>query len=394
MALFAMAVMVGPALGPTLGGAIVDNAHWSWIFFINIPVGLLGLFMVWRFVEEPEDVKAQLRAEAVRQRKHMDWSGIALLWVALIAVQFVLEEGQAEDWFSSDLILGMSALGLVALIGFVIRELHAPMPAVNLRLFRDRTFAFGTLASAATFAVLMSGMFLLPLFMQELLGFTATQSGFALMPRTLVMLVCMPIVGKLYSRFSPAVFAGIGLVLSAVGQYFLSKLTLEAGSSQIIWAIGLQGVGMSMMLVPINTVAMAGIPRHRLADAAGMNSLLRQIGGSIGLAIFATLLSRYGIQATSALRDHVQPERLEVMARLAGAQAQAALHGIDPTAAHELALRSLAGATQRQGMVLAFEKLFLVGALLFLAVLPLVLLLRTRKATAGAPPAEAAHVEV
>ena len=173
MALFSVAVMIGPAVGPTLGGWIVDNFHWSWIFFINLPVGLIGLAMVTRFVEEPEDIRLANRAEAVKQRKNMDWLGIALLWTTLATLQYVLEEGQADDWFQSDLILFMSFVALFAAAGFVVRELTAPSPAVNLRLFKDRTFASASLVSAAVMSVMMSGMFLLPLFMQELLGFTA-----------------------------------------------------------------------------------------------------------------------------------------------------------------------------------------------------------------------------
>ena len=204
MALFAMAVMIGPALGPTLGGIIVDHFHWSMIFFINVPVGLLGMFMVWRFVHEPEDLKEKARLEAIAQRRHMDWLGIALLWTSLIALQYLLEEGQSSDWFESPIIVITTLVAAFTAVAFVVRELTAEVPAVNLRLFKDRTFASGSLATAGMFAVMMSGMFLLPLFMQELLGFTATQSGLALMPRTLAMVAAMPFVARLYPKIGPA----------------------------------------------------------------------------------------------------------------------------------------------------------------------------------------------
>jgi DHA2 family multidrug resistance protein len=391
MALFAMAVMIGPAVGPSLGGFIVDNFHWSWIFFINVPVGIFGLFMVWRFVEEPADLKAAMYAEAVKQRKNVDWSGIALLWTALASIQYVLEEGQADDWFESPLIVWLSMLALVAGAAFIVRELTAPVPAVNLRLFLDRTFASGTVVSAAMFAVMMSGMFLLPLFMQELLGFSATQSGMALMPRTLAMLFCMPIVGRLYNRVPPSALAISGLTIMGYGQYMLGGLTLQSSNVDIISAIVLQGVGMSLMMVPLQTVALSTTPRHRLPDATGLSSLMRQLGGSIGLAIFATLLSRYGVQIRSTLSAQVIAERPIVIGRLAQIQTGLIGRGLDAASAHELALRSLGGTVAREAMVMAFEKLFVVGAMAFVIVLPLLFLLRAPK---SAPAAALPHVEM
>ncbi len=391
MALFAMAVMIGPALGPTLGGLIVDHFHWSWIFFINVPVGILGFFMVSRFVHEPEDLKAQARIEAQKQRAHMDWLGIALLWTFLIALQYLLEEGQADDWFESPLIVVVALVAVFAMLGFVARELTAVVPAVNLRLFADRTFASGTLASAGMFGVMMSGMFLLPLFMQELLGFTATQSGLALMPRTLAMLVCMPIVARLYQRTTPAVLASVGLIITAYGQFILSGLNLDSSAGAIMGSLLLQGVGMSMMMVPLQTVALSTIPRERMSDATGLSSLMRQIGGSMGIALFATILGRSGVIASAGLRAHLVAERPEVQARLLGTEASLMARGMDAAAAHTMALRSLAGTVARQGMVLAFDHLFVVGAICFACVLPMILLLRRPPAAVISAPV---HVEV
>jgi DHA2 family multidrug resistance protein len=390
MALFAMAVMVGPALGPTLGGFIVDNFHWSWIFFINVPVGIFGFFMVTRFVHEPDDLKAQARQEAEKQRRHMDWLGIALLWGSMIALQYLLEEGQSHDWFESEEIVLAAIVVVFGLAAFVVRELTAVAPAVNLRLFADRTFTSGTLASAAMFAVMMSGMFLLPLFMQELLGFTATQSGMALMPRTLVMLVCMPVVARLYRNMSPAVMGGAGVLVAAFGQFTLGSLSLDSGAGHVMTALVLQGVGMSMMMVPLQTVALSTIPRERLADATGLSSLMRQLGGSFGVAMFATILSRSSVPGMAAVRAHLVLERPEVQARLAAARGGLMARGLDFVTASETALKSFAGMVARQGMVLAFDRLFVVGAICFACVLPFVLLLRRPKQA----PATPVHVEV
>src|SRR3954447_15496122 len=193
MALFGMAVVLGPAFGPTLGGYIVDNYSWPWIFYINVPIGIISLLMVSRFVHEPEDVRAAMHMMAERQRKNMDWSGIALLFIGLGTMQYVLEEGNRNDWFQSGEIKLIMLVAIVSLVALVIRELSARVPAVDFSLFRDVIFTSGTLVGAVMFAMLMAVTFLLPLFMQFLLGFTATQAGIALMPRSLTMLVVMPI---------------------------------------------------------------------------------------------------------------------------------------------------------------------------------------------------------
>lgn len=393
MALFAMAVMVGPAIGPTLGGFIVDNFHWSWIFFINIPVGIFGLFMVWRFVDEPEDIKQHARAEAQRMKGHMDWLGIGLLWTTLIALQYVLEEGQSEDWFDSNWVVAATIVSVFSAIAFIVRELTAEVPAVNLRLFKDRTFTSGVIASSAMFAVMISGMFLLPLFMQELLGFTATDSGLALMPRTLVMLVAMPIVARIYNYLPPWLMGGVGLLLNVYGQWRMSGLTLVSGSSDIISAIMLQGIGMALMMVPLQTIALSTIPRHQMADATGLNSLIRQIASSMGLAAFATLLSRYSVVSRESLRAHIVAERPEVLDRIHAVTAALMARGMDAASAQHAALASLYGTATREASAMAFEKLFATGALLFFLVLPLILTLRLPKELRNKSP-KPVHIEM
>ncbi|MBU8898679.1 MFS transporter [Corallococcus sp. H22C18031201] len=392
MAVFAMAVMVGPAIGPTLGGYIVDNWHWSWIFFINVPVGILGFFMVVRFVHEDEDLRAAAQAEAARQRKHMDWAGIILLCVGLAALQYLLEEGQSHDWFDSALITGCTLLAVTCLIAFVIRELTAVAPAVNLRLFKDPVFASGTMLNSVVFAVLMASMFLLPLFMQELLGFTATQSGLALMPRTLVMLAMMPLAGRMYGRVPARVMVVAGIVLAGLGAYQMGGFSLDTGARNIISAIALQGVGFSLLFVPLSATALSNVPRERMADATGLNSLLRQIGGSVGLAIFATMLTRHTVEAKAAIAAHLTPERVEVAARVAMMQKGLMARGLDVVSAKAASLQMLAGSVSRQAAVLAFDRLFVLAAALFVVVLPLVYFLKA--APSGGAPQEKPHIDV
>lgn len=401
MGLFSVVIAVGPAIGPTLGGYIVDNFHWSWIFLINLPIGLLGFLMVWRFVEEPEDVRAANRAAAVLQRRDMDWAGIGLMWVGLAALQFVLEEGQRQDWFESREILLFTLVAGFTLAAFVLRELTAPAPAVDLRLFLDPVFTSGAVLGGVMFFILIANMFLLPVFMQEMLGFTAMQSGLALMPRTLVMLVAMPLVGRLYNRVSPRTLIAVGLILLGLGVYRMMHVSLDTGTDDIIASVMLQGLGTSLLFVPLNIVVFDNVERARLADAAGLNALMRQIGSSVGLALFATLMTRYTAQAQVGLSAQVYAERPELSERLSSAMGGLVASGVGGYEAVEGGLRLLSVTLQRQAALLAFNRLFALSALLFVLALPLLAFLwvspghKPRPAARGEAPNEVhADVEV
>jgi DHA2 family multidrug resistance protein len=381
MALFAMAVMLGPALGPTLGGWIVDNYSWPWIFYINVPVGLLGLSMVVAFVHEDEDIVAKNRVLAEKQRRDVDWWGIGLLILGLCALQYFLEEGQRNDWFESTTITAAFVVAVVVIAAFLIRELTCEVPAVNIRLFKDPVFLSGTLIGALMFALLMATMFLLPLFMQTLLGFTATDAGFALMPRVFVMMIATPIVGRIYNTVSPRIVIAAGIAFIAWSAFSMSHFTLESGQRDVIWAIMTQGIGFSCLFVPLSTVALSAIPRHKMADATGLNSLFRQVGGSVGLAVGATMLTRYGGVARSALVAHVTGADPAATDRVAMMTKAFAARGVDTVAAHDMALRALDGVVERQATLLAFDRVFLLAGLSFLVVIPLLLFLKTPEET-------------
>jgi DHA2 family multidrug resistance protein len=385
MAVFGMAVVIGPAVGPSLGGYIVDNYSWPWIFFINVPVGLLALTMVSSFVHEPEDIRAAQMATVKERRANLDWIGIALLSIGLAALQYVLEEGNRDDWFASRVISGLTLLSAVALATFVVRELTAPMPAVDLTLFKNRVFAAGTLVGGVMFSLLMAVTFLLPVFMQELLGFTAAQSGNTLMPRALIMMVITPIVGRTYNHISPRIVVSFGVTSVAISTWMMSHYTLATSQAGLIGALLVQGVGFSCLFVPVATMALSQIPRHRLADATGLNSVVRFIGGSVGLAIFATLLTRRTTAVGAVLGTHIVAGTPALDLRLAGAQRMLEGIGASPGAAHEGAVRMVAGALGRQAAVISFEQVFLLTGLSFLCVLPLVYFLkRPREAAVGA----------
>jgi len=377
MALFGMAVVLGPAFGPSLGGYIVDNYSWPWIFYINLPVGVFALFMVQRFVQEPEDIRAANLVIAEKQRQHMDWAGIALLAIGVATLQYVLEEGNRNDWFDSRLITGVAIVSVFTIVAFVIRELTAPVPAVDLTLFRDPVFTSGTLVGAVMFAMLLSITFLLPVFMEELLGFTAVQAGVALMPRSLVMMVAMPIVGRFYNRVSPRLTVAFGVGLFAISAYKMSHYTLDTTAGDVVDVLMIQGVAFSCLFIPLTTVALTSIPRHKLTDATGLNSLLRQIGGSMGLAVFASLIPHFSRQAMTSMAANLTPGRPEVVGRFAAISQALERRGYDAWSARAAAGRVLGGIIGKQAMVLTFEKLFLLSGILFLFVLPLLFFLKS-----------------
>jgi len=373
MAMFAMVVMIGPAIGPVLGGYITDNYSWPWIFYINLPVGVIGIMMTVQNVHEPEDVRVANRARAELARRNLDVAGIVLMVIGVGALQYLFEEGPQQDWFDSLEIQIAAFTCVVALTAFVIRELTATAPVVNLRLFKDPTFASATVVAFVMFGMLMGSMFLLPVFAQESLHYTATLSGIVLMPRTLAMMLMSPVVGRLYNRIQPAFIVGFGVILFSIGSWQLGRITLDTSSGDMIVPLVITGAAFACLFVPLTTAALSRIERHLMADAAGLNSFVRQIGGSVGLTIFATLFTRYTIEARAGLAPHLTALRPEVLERLAAPGAPPAVTG-----------RVVGGSLFQQATVLSFDRVFLLQALLFLGVIPLLFLVRVPRFAAPA----------
>ncbi len=376
MAMFAMVVMIGPAVGPVLGGYITDNYSWPWIFYINLPVGIIGMLMTLQNVHEPDDVRAANHARAVLARANLDIAGIVLMVVGVGALQYLFEEGPQDDWFDSSGIRIAAFLAVVGLVAFVIRELTATAPVVNLRLFKDATFASATLIAFVMFGMLMGSMFLLPVFCQESLHYTATLSGIVLMPRTLAMMVASPIIGRIYNQVQPAVIVGVGVILFSVGSFQLSHITLQTSSTQMILPLVITGAAFACLFVPLTTAALSKVERHLMADAAGLNSFVRQIGGSVGLTIFATLFTNYAIEAHGALATHVTALRPEVVERFYQIRTWLMLHGVSSQAAPVVAGGAIGRSVFEQATVLSFDRVFLFQGILFFGVLPLLLFMR------------------
>ncbi|HEX3757192.1 MAG TPA: DHA2 family efflux MFS transporter permease subunit [Kofleriaceae bacterium] len=394
MAVFSMVIMIGPAVGPVLGGWITDNYSWPWIFFVNLPVGVLGIYLTFRNVIEPADVLAANRARAAVARKNLDWAGIALMAIAIGALQYVLEEGPQNDWYDSTAILLGTFIAAVGMVAFVIRELTATAPVVDLRMFRDPTFASGTLIAGLVFAMLMGSMFLLPVFTQEIMHFTATESGVVLLPRTIAMMIASPIVGRLYNQIRPSWLCAFGLVATALGCWLQADINLMTSTADLRLPLAVTGVGFAFLFVPLTTAALSNVERHELAGAAGVNSFVRQVGGSIGLSIFANLFTNYSHRAAAGLAQNVSILRPEVAAQTMMTRAAIIGHGMTPDAASALTQQTIAGRNLLQGTVIGFDKTFILQTIAFIVVIPLLLFLRVKRAKAEQGPAPDSAREV
>jgi DHA2 family multidrug resistance protein len=261
-------------------------------------------------------------------------------------------------------------------------------------MFRDPTFASGTILGALVFAMLMGSMFLLPVFTQEMMRFTATESGVVLLPRTIAMIVVSPIVGRLYNQIRPAWLCGFGLVMTALGCWLQSDINLSTSTADLFWPLAVTGIGFAFLFVPMTTAALANVARHELAGAAGVNSFVRQVGGSIGLSIFANLFSNYNYRAAAGLAQNVTILRPEVYAQAMATRSALLGHGMGPDAASALAQQAIAVRTRIQGTVIGFDKTFLLQTIAFIVVIPLLLFLRVKRTKAAQGPAPEAPREV
>jgi DHA2 family multidrug resistance protein len=372
MGVFGIAILLGPAIGPTLGGWLTDTYGWPWIFFINLPIGAVAMFMVSQFITDPPYL--------VRQRIHeIDAVGIFLLTLGLSSLQTVLSEGQTDDWFESPFIIAFTVIAAVALIAFVFWELRNRKPAVDLTILSSPSYTSATILGGVLGLALFGSLFLLPLFMQELLGYDALQSGLAMMPRSLVMMIGMPIAGRLYNRVGPRTMVGAGLLFSGIATLMMSRFTLDTSYLGLVMPQVWQGLAFSLIFVSLSTSALALVPRPRMTNAAALYNLVRQIGGSFGIAIFATMLESRQQAVSSRLMGHLDPLNPAFVQRYQTISQALAMRGVNPASAGQKTMALLNGLVQQQAAVMSFQyAFFLIGAL-FIVTLPLVLLLRSRK---------------
>jgi DHA2 family multidrug resistance protein len=377
MAIFGMGVMVGPTLGPTLGGWITDNYSWPWIFYINIPLGILAAIMTWRYVPEP--------AHEVDSRTPVDWIGLALLIMGIGALQILLERGEAHDWFDSREIIVEAIIAGAAIIAFLWHELVTEHPVVDLRILRNRQLFAGTAFGLVLGFGLYASVFALPVFLQTDLGYSAWDTGLVILPGAIASAVTMAIVGRLSHRVDNRLMIFFGVLLFMYAMWLHYHFTLDIGMHDLFWPMIFRGVGLGLIFVPLSQLAAADLKSSELAQGTGLFNLSRQLGGSFGIAVAATLLTRFAEQGREALRAHLEAGDAVTQGWMAGATAGMLPHSGSLAEAQQKALALLDFTLRRQASVVSFEKVFLTMGIAFIFTMPLLLLFRTGKGMGGPP---------
>jgi DHA2 family multidrug resistance protein len=357
-AVYGIGVVIAPIIGPTLGGWLTDNYSWRWCFYINLPVGVLALLMIQTFVFDPDYIRH-------KRGTSIDYVGLGLLVVGLGTLQIVLDKGQREDWFESAWITKTALVSVVALVALVIWELRVEHPIINLRMLRDRNLALGTLMMFGFGGALYGSMVLYPILLQTLMNYTALLSGLVLSPGGIATLFCMPICGRLVGRVDTRGLLIFGFVTSAIGLFAMSRFNLQIGFYDAVWPRVLVNIGIAFTFIPLTTVTFATIPREKIGQSTGIYNLMRNIGGSAGIAAITTIMARRAQFHQTVLATHLTPYNPYVYSVLQ--QMDATLKTAGPPAsviASPSATGLLYGQMQRQAAMLGVVDSFWLMAVL------------------------------
>ncbi len=375
MAAFGLGVVVAPVLGPTLGGYLTDQFSWRWVFYINIPVGIIAVTMISRFVEDPPYIK---RARPGR----IDAIGLGLLAVWIGSLQYILDKGQEDDWFGSNTIRWATVAVLIGLVLFLIRQFTAKNPITDLRVFADRNFAMGCVLIALFGAVIYGIITILPIFYQTLLNYTAWNAGVAVAPRGIGAIVIMPIVGILSTRVDARYVMTAGFLSFAISALWMSNLTLQISQWSLLWPIILSGAASGMVFVPTATVSVVTLSNEKIGNATGLFNLLRNLGGSIGISMVETMIAR---------RQQIYRDELSrnVGRRNPFEQAYTLYHGLvlPHSAPHQAMLRAYAlidSGLNQQATLYSYVYVLRYMAVICVICIPVVFLLKKAKAKPGA----------
>jgi len=369
-AVFGLGVIVGPAIGPTLGGLITDGLDWRWIFFVNVPVGLAAIWMIYTFLPQDDPVQRVDGRSAT-----VDWWGLLWLTLGLGGFQMVLEQGQQEDWFSSDFIRWASFVSITSLIFFVRQELTTRHPAVDLRVLRHKALMAGSLYSIVLGFGLYGAVFIIPVFAQSQLHFTATKTGLMLLPGSLASAVIMILFGKLLKNYDQRMLIATGAMILCVSMWALADLSPDTGVDDLFWPLIGRGAGTALIFLPLSIATLGGIPRHEIPAAAGLFSLTRQMGGSIGIAVLTTMLDNGAMIHRGDLVNDINSLRIPYLQRVFFSN-----YSLMPQTPHiQIASSRTLGVFDNiinlQSNILASIDIFQTLAWMFLLTLPLILLL-------------------
>jgi DHA2 family multidrug resistance protein len=381
MAVYGMAVVLAPALGPTLGGYITDNFSWRWVFFINIPVGILSLFLSNRMVEDPPYLKA-MKAKV----GSIDYIGLILIAVGLASLEVVLDKGQEDDWFGSKFIVFFTVLAVLALVSFVIWEWHQEHPIVELKLLKGRNFAAANLMMLALGATLFGTTVLLPQYLQTLMGYTAERSGNALSMGAVVIILLMPIIGTLVSRVDARFMVAIGFTCLSISCFYMSHHLYtgidfgEAARLRIYQAFGL-----AFLFVPINTLTYVGVPREKYNSVAGIVNLSRNIGGDIGIAFITTFVARRAILHQNRLATHLSDVNPAVNDRLSLIGSSFLARGASSVDAARQAMGALYRTLVTESLSLAYLDAIWIFGVVAALMIPLIFIMKRPPRGVAAP---------
>jgi DHA2 family multidrug resistance protein len=371
MAVWGFGMMLGPVMGPILGGWITDNYSWRWIFLINVPVGLFASLLVTVILEDPHYIRRKITT--------IDWWGFILMALGIGALQIILDKGQRANWFSSPLITVLTAASIVGLILFVVRELTIKEPVVDLGVFRNRTFAVGTTLTTFVMFGLYGTFVLIPLYCQLAQGYTPLLAGQVLSIQSLGTLVAIVAAGRLFNRIDPRLMVAAGCLMAGVGTWYMGEFNPQIDFWNIAWPGLIRGVGSGLLFIPITTITLGAVRREQMGNASGLFNMVRTIGGSVGIALLIALLSRSQQTHQSYLVEHVNAfnPQLGKAFSLAGS---GAIPGLGHS--HGIVLGLVYGEVQRQALVLSFIDDFRLIAAIFFAMVPVVFLMRRPRAAA------------
>jgi MFS transporter, DHA2 family, multidrug resistance protein len=372
-AIYGMAVVLAPAIGPTLGGWITDNYSWRWIFYINVPVGILSLYLTNKIVEDPPYMETERQKTL---RNPIDYRGLGLIALGIGCLQFVLDKGQEEDWFSSKKIGILLAIALMAMIWFVVNEWNHDYPIMDLKLLKQRNFATSAFMMFVLGTVLFGTTVLIPQFLQVLMGYTAETAGKALSAGAVVLVFMMPVVGQLVSRVDARLLIATGFTMTSLALYHMTSINLNIDFHTAAMYRIYQTLGLAFLFIPISTLAYMGIPRHKSNQVAGMNNFMRNLGGSIGISMLGTFLTRLSQRHQVYLSAHTSAGDPQFTQRVAGLTKTFTDQGIAPNQATAQAYTLISRTVTGQAAVLAYIDIISIMAVVVMCLVPLVLIMQ------------------